>query len=75
MALRDEGTYPLRVFSLMKEVMDGSSGENLLGIKDLIYQPVMIIFSFTITIQFFPESGRFSPQSLFLLELLLKYGI
>ena len=25
--LRDEGTYPLKVFALMKEVKDGTSGE------------------------------------------------
>ena len=75
MALRDEGTYPLRVFVMMKEVRDGISGENLLGSKDLIYQYVMSIFSWTIPIQFSPKSGRFYPQSSCWLDLLLNYGI
>ena len=50
--LRDDKTYYLRVFALMKEVRGGTSGDNLLGSKDLIYQPVMSIFSWTIMIQF-----------------------
>ena len=45
MALRDEGTHPLRVFVMMKEVRDGISGVNLPGSKSLIYQSVMSIFS------------------------------
>ena len=53
--LRDDKTYYLRVFALMKEVRGGTSGDNLLGNKDLIYQPVMSIFSWTILIQFFPK--------------------
>ena len=36
MALRDEGTYHLRVFALMKEVRDGTYGDNFLESKDLI---------------------------------------
>ena len=71
----DDGTYPLRVFVLIKEVWDGAHGYNLLVSKDLIYQPVMIIFYWTIPIQFFPKSGRFPPKSSLLLELLLNYGI
>ena len=74
-ALRDEETYPLIVFAMIKEVRDGTSGENLLGSKDIIYQYVMIMFSWTIPIHFFPKSGRFPPQSSFLLELLFNYGI
>ena len=70
-----EGTYPLRVFVLTKEVSDGTSGNNFLGSKDLIYHPVMSIFSWTIMIQFLPKSGRFPPPSSFLLELLFNYGI
>ena len=75
MALRDEGTYPLRVFALIKEVRDGKSGENFLGGKDIIYQPVISMLYWTIPIKFFPKSVRFPPQSLFLLELLVNYGI
>ena len=45
MALRDEGTYTLRVLALMKEVRDVKYGDNFLGSKDLIYQPVISIFS------------------------------
>ena len=37
---------------LTKEVMNGISSENLLGSKDLIYQPVMSMFSWAIPIQF-----------------------
>ena len=36
-ALRDEETYPLIVFAMIKEVRDGTSGETFLGGKDLIY--------------------------------------
>ena len=75
MALRDEGTYNLRVFALMKEVRDGTSDDNFLGSKDLIYQPVMSMFSWTILIQFFTKSDRFPPQISFLLELLSNYSI
>ena len=53
LALRDEGTYPLIVFVLIKEVRDGKSGEILLGSKDSIYQSLMSIFSMTIPIQVF----------------------
>ena len=66
-ALRDEGTCPLRVFTLIKEVRDGTYGENNLGSKDVIYHPLISMFSWTIQIQFFPNSGRFYPQSSFLL--------
>ena len=72
MALRYEETYPLRVFELIKELRGGTSGENLLGGKDLIYQPVISIYSLTILIQSFSKSGRSPPQRSFLLELLLK---
>ena len=75
MALRGEGTYPLRVFVLTKEVRDGTSGDNFLRSKDIIYQLVISMLSWTIPIQFFPNSGGFSPQISFLLELLLNYGI
>ena len=74
-ALRYEGTYPVIFFSLMKVVRDGTSGDNFLGSKDLIYQPVMSMFSWTIPIQVFPKLGRFPHQSSFLLELLLNCGI
>ena len=63
MALRDEGTYPLRVFALINKVRDGKFGDNLLGGNDLIYQPVMSMFSWTIPIQFFSKSGRFTPRA------------
>ena len=74
-ALRDEETYPLIVFALIKEVRDGKSGETFLGGKDLIYQTLIIMFSWTIPIQFFTKLGRSYPQSSFFLELLLNYGI
>ena len=47
----------------MKEVMNGKYGDNFLGSKDLIYQPVMSMFSWTVSIQFFPKSGRFPPRA------------
>ena len=61
-ALRYEGTHPLRVFALIKEVRDDTSVENFLGSKDIIYQPLMSMFSWTILIQSFPKSGRFPPR-------------
>ena len=75
MSLRDEGTYHLRVFVLMKEVRDGTYGYNLLLSKDNIYQPVISMLYWTIMIQFFPKSGRFPPHISCLLELLLDHGI
>ena len=63
MALRDEGTCPLRVFALINKVRDSKFGDNLLGGNDLIYQPVTSMFSWTIPIQFFPNSGRSPPRA------------
>ena len=60
MALRDEGTYPMRFFVLIKKVRDGKYAEKKLGIRDIIYQIVMSMFSWTIPIQFLPKSGRYS---------------
>ena len=42
------------------------AGDNLLGKKDLSYHPVTSMFSWTITIKFFPKSGIFTPDSSFL---------
>ena len=64
-ALRDEGTYPLRVFMMIKEVRDGTSSDNFLGSKDIIYQPLMSMFYRTIPIQIFPKLNGFSPRALF----------
>ena len=75
MALGDEGTYPLRVFVMMKKVRDGKSGEKVLRVNDPIYKPVMSMFYWTVPIQFSPKSGRFPSQSSFLFELLFNYGI
>ena len=36
-SLRDDVTYPLRVFAMMKEVSDGTSGDNLLESENIIY--------------------------------------
>ena len=47
----------------------------VLRVNDPIHQPVMIMFSWTVPIQFSPNSGRFPPLSSFLLELLFNYGI
>ena len=53
MALRDEVAYTLRVLALMKEVRYGTYGNNSLGSKDIIYQTVISMFSWNITIQSF----------------------
>ena len=53
MALRDEVAYTLRVLALMKEVRYGTYGDNSLGSKDIIYQTVISMFSWNITIQSF----------------------
>ena len=72
MALRDEGTYPLRVFVLTKEVRDGTYGYNLLVIKDIIYQPVISMLYWTIMIQFFPKSGRLPPPELIIVRVVIE---
>ena len=59
----------------MKEVRDGTSGDDSLGIKYFIYQPGARMFSWTILIQFFQSQVGFPPQSSLLLELLLNYAI
>ena len=46
---------------LMKEVRDGTSGENFLGSKDLTYQPVMSMFYWTIPIQFLQSQVGYPP--------------
>ena len=63
MALRDEGTYPLRVFVLMKEVRDVTYGYNLLVSKDLIYQPVISMFPWTILTRVFQSQVDFPPRA------------
>ena len=63
MALTYEGTCPLRVFVLIKEGIYGTSGENVLGGKDIIYEPVMSTFSWTILIQFFQSQVGCSPRA------------
>ena len=55
MALKDQGTYPLRLFDLMTETV--------LGGKDIIYQPVMRMFHWTIPIQFFQSQVGFPPRA------------
>ena len=69
-ALRDQGTYPLRLFALMKEVRDGRSGDNFLGGKDIIYQNLNDYVFLDHYNPVFPKSGRFLSQRSFLLELL-----
>ena len=57
---------------LIKEVMNGTYGDTLLGIKDLIYQPIMSMFSWTIPIQFFPKPGRSPPPDLILVRVIIE---
>ena len=56
----------------MNEMRYVTSGDNFLGIKDRIYQPVMSMFSWTIIIQFFPKSGRFPPPDLMLVRVIIE---
>ena len=70
MALKDQGTYPLRLFDLMTETV--------LGGKDIIYQPVMRMFHWTIPIQFFQSQVGFPPELIpviVIIELLYFIGL
>ena len=52
----------MRVFALMKEVRYGISGDNFLGGKDIIYQYVTSMFSWTFTIQIFQSQIGSLPE-------------
>ena len=69
------GNIYLEIFCADKGSDEWEIWWQFLGSNDLIYQPVMSMFSWIIIIQFFPKSGRFPPQISCLLELLLDHGI
>ena len=51
---------------------DDTSSENYLGSKDIIYQPVMSIFSWAILVKFFQKSGGVSPPELIIVIVIIE---
>ena len=57
---------------LIKEVMNGTYGDNLLESNNHIYQPVLSIFPWTFPIQFFPKSGSFFPLEIIHFRVIIE---